>query len=121
MCATVNDVQECDLWWFGELYSVLAAFADEPANVIGRVGGGRISIPEDQANHLDNFRRCILAKYPRAADLQVMRVVAEIEVILARRSLGGESFEEWFWTNGGFQRHPDWVKIRELARAFLVR
>ncbi len=50
-----------------------------------------------------------------------MRGVAEIEAILDRRSLGGESFEEWFWMNDGVQRQPDCVKIRELARAFLVR
>ena len=117
----VSGVQECDLWWFGELYSVLAAFADEPTNTISRIGGGRISIPEDQANHLHNFRNCILAKYPAAADLQVMRVVAEIDAILDRYSLGGESFDEWFWTNKGFMKHPDWDKIRELARAHLVR
>jgi len=117
----VRGIEEGDLWLFRELYSVLGALADEPANTISRIGGGRISIPEDQANDLDHFRRCILEKYPDAADLQVMNVVAEIDVMLERRSLGGEAFQEWFWTNKGFQQHPDWAKIRELARAFLVR
>ena len=117
----VNGIQEQDLWWFRELYSVLAAFADEPANTIGRIGDGRICIPDDQAIHLNHFRRCVLAKYPDAADLQVMRVVAEIDEILARKSENGESFEEWFWTNEGFLRHPVWGEIRELSRAFLVR
>ena len=63
----------------------------------------------------------VFAKYPDAADLQVMRVVAEIDEILARKSENGESFEEWFWTNEGFLRHPVWGEIRELSRAFLVR
>ena len=118
----MNDrVDECDYWCFGQLYSVLAAFADDPTNAISRIGGRRISIPEDQANELHNFRTTILAKYPDAADLEVMRVVSEIDEILSKHSLGGESFDEWFWTNKGFMEHPDWEKIRELSRAFLVR
>jgi hypothetical protein len=116
-----SGIQECDFWLFGQLYSVLAAFADDPANVIIRIGGGRISIPNDQANDLDHFRKAILGRYPEAADLQVMKVVAEIDEILDRYSLGGESYDEWFWTNAGFERHLVWDKIRELARAFLVR
>lgn len=115
------DIQECDFWWFGQLYSVLATFADDPANVIIRIGGGHISIPNDQANELGNLRQTILGKYPEAADLQVMRAVTEINEILARYSRGGDSFDEWFWTNAGFERHPVWDKIRELSRAFLVR
>ena len=51
----IDGVEECDWWAFGELYSVLVAFADEPTQAIARIGGGRISIPEDQANHLDHF------------------------------------------------------------------
>ena len=68
-----------------------------------------------------NYLAEMAAKYPDAADLQVMRVVAEIDEILARKSENGESFEEWFWTNEGFLRHPVWGEIRELSRAFLVR
>jgi hypothetical protein len=116
-----NGIRECDLWWFRELYAVLAAFADEPTNTINRIGGGRISIPEDQANDLHQFRRCILETYPHAADFEVMKVVAEIDGIFDRRNADGKSFDQAFWTNRGFQRHSDWDKIRELARAFLVR
>jgi hypothetical protein len=117
----VDGVKERDFFLFGELYSVLAAFADDPSNTISRIGGGRISIPEDQSNHLDHYRRAILGKYPEAANLEVMRVVAEIDDIFSRYSAGGDSFDEWFWTNEGFQQHPIWDRIRELARAFLVR
>lgn len=114
-------IEECDLWWFRELYSVLAAFADEPGNTITRIGDGRISIPEDQAEDLVHFRECILTKYPGAADLLVMQVAGEIDAILDRKSRGGEAFDEWFWTNDGFQQHTDWSTIRERARAFLLR
>jgi hypothetical protein len=116
-----SGIQECDFWALGELYSVLAAFADGPTNVISRIGGGRISIPEDQANHLHNYYDLLRSKYPDAANMEVMKVVAEVDAILDRNSLGGESFDEWFWTNGGFERHDDWIKIRELSRAFLLR
>ncbi len=117
----LDRIKECDFWLFHELYFVLAAFADEPRNTIDRIGGGRISIPEDQANHLDHFRRCILERYPDSHGLAVMRVVTEIDEILTRRSRGGEAFDESFWTNKGFERHEDWLKIRELVRAFLIR
>jgi hypothetical protein len=50
-----------------------------------------------------------------------MRIVAEIDKILAPYSFGGESFDEWFWTNAGLKQHPVWDEIRELARAFWVR
>lgn len=114
----VDDINECDYWWFGQLYSVLANFADDPENTISRLGP--ISIQDDLACDLDHFRRCILEKYPNAIDLEVMRVVTEINGILSRYSRGGESFDEWFWTNKGFMTHFDWDKIRELARAHLV-
>lgn len=114
----VDDIRECDYWWFGQLYSVLADFADDPENTISRLG--RISIQDDLANHLDHFRTCILEKYPKAVDLEVMRVVTEINEILSRYSRGGESSDEWFWTNRGFMTHFDWDKIRKLARAHLV-
>jgi hypothetical protein len=114
-------IQECDVWLFRELYFALAAFADDPQNTISRIGGGRISIPDDQANDLHNFLRCILEKYPDLASLAVMRVATDIDEIFSRRSLGDEAFDEWFWTNEGFQRHEDWLKIRELTRGFLIR
>jgi hypothetical protein len=114
-------IEECDLWWFRELYFVLAAFADDPEYTISRIGGGSISIPDDQATHLDHFRRCILEKYPGCSDFEVMRVAREIDAILSRRSRGGEAFDAQFWTNAGFQRHEDWLTIRELAREFLIR
>jgi len=117
----ISGVEERDLWSFGELYAVLVAFADAPGQVIGRIGGGRISIPEDQANHLDQYYNYLLAKYPAAADLELMKVVAEIDTLLGQKSRGGELFDESFWTNDGFQDHPDWIKIREKARAFLLR
>ncbi|AMV40470.1 hypothetical protein VT85_26345 (plasmid) [Planctomyces sp. SH-PL62] len=113
-------IEDCDLWWFRELYSILAAFADAPENTIARIGGG-VSVPDDQAEDLDHFRGCILAKYPDARDLAVMKVVEEVDAILERRSLGGEAFEEGFWTNQGFREHPDWKAIRGRARSFLLR
>lgn len=114
-------IHERDMWWFRELYGVLACFADDPRNSISRIGGGRISVPEDQASHLDHFLRVILENYPDAADLAVVRVAKEMDAVLSRRSRGGEAFDEFFWTNVGFQRHDDWLTIRELSRAFLIR
>jgi hypothetical protein len=113
-------IEDCDLWWFRELYAILAAFADEPGNTIARIGES-ISVPEDQAEDLDHFRGCILAKYPAASDLGVMEVVEGIDAILDRRSRGGEGFEEGFWSNQGFREHPDWREIRNRARSFLLR
>jgi hypothetical protein len=117
----ISNIQESDLWSFGELYSVLTVFADDPTKAIIRIGGARISIPEDQANHLDHYYNLLIAKYPDAADLAVMKVVGQIDAILDRKSRGGESFDEWFWSNAGFERHPDWITIRELSREFLLR
>jgi hypothetical protein len=34
-----------------------------------------------------------------------MKIVAQINAILDQRSPGGESFDDWFWTNGAFERH----------------
>ena len=50
-----------------------------------------------------------------------MKVLAEINTLLDQRSNGGELFDEWFWTNDGFQHHGDWIKIREKARDVLLR
>ena len=120
--AVTDRVKECDVWLFRELYFVLADFADDPQNTISRIGGGRISIPDDRGNDLHRFRRAIVENYPDlATSLEVMQVATEIDGILDRRSRGGEGFEEWFWTNKGFLRHDDWLRIRELARDFLIR
>jgi hypothetical protein len=113
-------IEDCDLWWFRELYAILAAFADEPGNTVARIGES-ISVPEDQAEDLHHFRGCILAKYPAASDLAVMEVAGGIHAILERRSLGGEGFEEGFWSNRCFREHPDWKEIRDRARSFLLR
>ncbi len=112
-------IQEHDLWWFRELYSILAAFADEPENSIARLNG--VSVPEDQAEDLHHFRDCILSKYPDATRFAVMEVVEEINSILDRRSLQGGDLDVNFWTNQGFASHPDWKTIRGWARAFLLR
>ena len=114
-------IEECDFWWFRELYAVVVAFADAPEYTIGRIGGGQVSVPEDQAEDLGHYRECILTKYPSAADLAIMRLVAEFDAILARRSLNGQEFEEAFWTNEAFQRHPDWQMIRRKSQEFLLR
>ena len=114
-------IKECDVWLFRELYSVLAAFADEPQYTIDRIGAGQIAIPDDQASHLHHFRRAILENYPDLANLEVVRAATEIDAIIDRRSRGGEAFDESFWTNEGFKDHVDWLKIRRIARDFLVR
>jgi hypothetical protein len=113
-------IEDGDLWWFRELYSILVAFADDPQNTIARIGGG-VSVAEDQAEDLHHFRGCILAKYPDARDLAVMKVVEEIAAILDRRRPGGEAFGEGFWTNQGIRGHHDWQAIRGQARSFLQR
>lgn len=117
----LDGIKDSDIWWFGELYSILVAFADEPTNVLSRIGGGRISVPEDHANHLDVYRKCVLQTYPEAANLDLMKVVTRIDAILRSRSLDGEAFDESFWTNSGFMHHADWVDIRRLAREYLIR
>src|SRR4051812_24081354 len=121
MAFHISDIREDHVWWFGEIYSVLAAFADKPEYAISRIGEGRISIPDDQANDLGNFLRVILESYPAAIDLHVVKAAAKIDAILTRKSAGGEAFDEWFWTNAGFERHPEWKEIRSIAREFLLR
>ena len=122
MSAVTQRIKECDMWLFRELYFVLADFADDPQNTISRIGGGRISIPEDRANDLHHFRRAIVENYPHlAAGLEVIQVATEIDAILARRNRDGEGFEKWFWTNKGFLQHDDWLTIRDIARNFLIR
>jgi hypothetical protein len=115
------DIDEPDYWWLREIYAVLTAFADAPSNTISRIGGGKIFVADDLANHLDNFLRCMQAKYPESSRLSVMDVALKIDDILTRRSRGSESFDEWFWTNEGFEKHPDWNTIRSLSREFLAR
>lgn len=117
----ISSLREDDLWMFGQLYAVLVEFADSPTKTITRIGGGRISIPEDQANHLGNYYQLILEKYPDVANLELMKTVAKIDLILSDKSRGGASFDEEFWSNAGFREHPDWATIRDLARAFLLR
>ncbi|MFO0959543.1 MAG: hypothetical protein U0800_19265 [Isosphaeraceae bacterium] len=114
------DIEDGDSWLFRELYSVLTAFADKPESTISRIGN-RIAVTEDQANHLHHFRRSILEKYPEAADLAVMRLAADIDELLDRRSNGSPDYEEGFWTNRAFSEHPDWQWIRRRAREFLLR
>jgi hypothetical protein len=116
-----QEIQDFDVWLFGQLYSIIANFADKPENVISRIGSGRISIPEDQGEDLYQVRRTILEKYPRLADLAIMRITDEIETILSRHDPVGKATDDWFWTNKGFLRHDDWLHIRERARAFLLR
>ncbi|OJW17878.1 MAG: hypothetical protein BGO49_30790 [Planctomycetales bacterium 71-10] len=117
------EIEECDLWWFRELTSVLGAFADDPEHTISRVGGGgEIAIGEDLAEDLHHYLvDCILAKYPEAAGLAIVQAAREIESALARKSFGGEAFEEDFWSNASFRDHPEWEAIRDRARAFLMR
>ena len=117
----LRNFKDRDYWLFGEIYSVLIAFADDPNNVISRIRGGRISILDDQANQLHQVYRSLVAQYPDATDLEVMKVASTIDTMLDARSAGGDLFDKTFWTNGGFIRHPDWATIRELAREFLVR
>lgn len=117
---TIN-IDEPDYWWLREIDGVLAAFADAPSNTISRIGGGQVSVANDLANHLDHFLQCMLGKYPESTSLDVMRVALRIDDILTRRSRGGELFDEWFWTNAGFEEHADWNTIRSLAREFLAR
>jgi hypothetical protein len=117
----IDGVEERDWWAFRELYSVLIAFADEPAQAISHIGGGRISLPEDQANHLDHFYNYLRTKYPEVAQLELMTLAAFFNDMLAERSRGGALFDEYFWTNDGFQHHPDWIAIRTKARQFLIR
>ncbi|TWU50718.1 hypothetical protein Poly51_40110 [Rubripirellula tenax] len=117
----IDQIAARDFWCFGQLYAVLAAFADDPSNTISRIGGGRISVPDDQANELHNFRTTVLANYPDAAELELMQVVARVDSILSERSRGSAQFDEYFWTNKAFADHPDWDRIRMMAREFLVR
>jgi hypothetical protein len=114
-------ISESDVYLFEMIYSVLIVFALEPQMGIQRVGGNRIAVADDQANQLGNFYDLVMQKYPHAADFEVMRATAKINAILSDRSFGSPGFDEWFWTNRGFQQHPDWDAIRVVAREFLLR
>ena len=117
----LRDIKEPDYWLFGEVYAVLTAFADDPNNVIARIGGGRINVADDQANDLHEYLLKILSHYPEAADLGVIKVAQRILRMLDERSADGELFDPSFWKNSGFIRHPDWADIRDIAREFLIR
>jgi hypothetical protein len=117
----LRDIKESHYWVFGEIYSVLAAFADDPNNVISRIGGGRIRVAEDQASHLHEMLRTIVENYSDADELEVIRVARKIHAMLAERSANGDLFDPTFWKNSGFIRHPDWADIRDRAREFLIR
>lgn len=114
-------IEECHFWWVRELYNVLVSLADDPANTVARAGTGQIPVPEEQSGELALYEELILDHYPDAADLAVMRAVSEVREILSRKSLGGEDFEEWFWSDEGFETHHEWSQIREIARGFLFR
>ena len=115
-----SDIAEEHYWWFQHTYALLGRLADLPENTIARVGGGRISIPEDQGIELGQFRQCIHSWYSDATDMAVVSVVDCVHTILARCSRNGETFDGSFWTNGGYREHSDWDEIRRLVRAFLV-
>lgn len=116
-----HDINSQDLWLFLDVYSVLAAFADDPNRVISRIGAGQIGVADDQANQLHNTLRAIAAKYPGAEDLELIQVAWQIDGLLAERSANEELVDPTFWRNSGFVRHPDWAEIRDLARRFLLR
>jgi hypothetical protein len=117
----VSQIKNDHFWLFGQIYAVLSAFADDPEKVISRIGGGTVSIPDDQANDLGNSLRVILQHYPGAVELKLVERAARFDEIFTRKSAGGEAFDEWFWTNAGFERHPEWDEIRAAAREFLIR
>jgi hypothetical protein len=114
-----DKIEEKDFWWFRELYHVIVGFADLPEATVSRLR--EINVPEDYANHLHNFRQNILEKYPDAKDFEIMKVAADIDAILTEKSRDGKRFEERFWTNRAFKMHPEWEKIREISRAFMLR
>jgi plasmid maintenance system antidote protein VapI len=47
-----NSIDEPAFSLLREIYYVLAAFADVPQNTISRIGGGKIHVADDLANHL---------------------------------------------------------------------
>lgn len=115
------EIAESDRHFFGFLYTVIADFADAPDLAISRISGGRFFVADDLASTLSNYYRLVHNKYPAAADLELMQFAAKLDAIFASRSRGGNGFDEMFWTNEGFQNHPDWQRIREEARTFLMR
>lgn len=114
-------IRECDMWLLGQLYAILACFADLPKNSINRIGHGLIWVPDDQANELDQMLQAVLSNYPQAKDFEVVRVAMEMDAIFGRYGLHGDLFDEAFWTNEGFENHEGWQKIRSMAREFLLR
>jgi hypothetical protein len=116
-----TEIEEADRHLFGFLYAVIADFADSPELVISRVGGASNFVADDLANSLVNYYRLARDKYPESLSLELMQLVSLIDRILTDRSRGGEKFDEAFWTNEGFQKHPDWQRIRTESRNFLMR
>jgi hypothetical protein len=115
------EIAEHDRHLFGFLYAVIIDFADAPGMVINRVGGGRIDVADDLANSHGYYYRLASGKYPATSLLELMQLAARIDAILVSRGHGDERFDASFWTNEGFQNHPDWIEIREAARSFLMR
>lgn len=116
-----REIKESHYWLFGQIYSVLTDIADDPNNVISRIGGGRIRVAADRASDLHEGLRAILSHYPEAADLAVIKVAQRIQTMLNERGADGELFDPSFWKNSGFIRHSDWADIRDIAREFLIR
>lgn len=114
------DIKEDDLWLVRDLYQAIGAFADVPKRTIDQIGNGKISIPEDQAIEFDNCFNRLREKYPNFTKLRIMLMAEKIKKILDLRSHENEGFDEWFWTNRGFQMHPDWNVIREISRDILL-
>jgi len=115
-----STIKECDMWLFGQVYAVLACFADLPKNSINRIGNGLVGVPDDQANELEQMLKAILSSYPHAKDFAVIRIAKEMDAIFGRYSLHGDLFDAAFWTNEGFEHHEGWQRIRSMAREFLL-
>jgi hypothetical protein len=114
-------IEEEDYGVLRMLFEVVLGFADVPEYDVAKSGGERFALQDDYASTIGHYRKYLLNKYPDLADLAFMKLITEVDSIFARRGYGGEAFDEIFWTNHGYQHHPDWKAIREKAREFLLR
>jgi hypothetical protein len=112
-------VEEQHWWWFRQVHDVLLDFAEDPDNILSRMG--QINVAEDLACSLHESMKSIRSLYPDGIAPELMKAATKVDHVLAAKSLGGTAFEEDFWTNGAFGRHPDWVQIREICRDFLLK
>jgi hypothetical protein len=112
-------IEDQHLWWFRQLHDVLLEFADAPDNVLRRLG--QVNVPEDLAGTFRESLKSIRSTYPEEVAPELLGVARAVDEVLSAKSLRGAGFEYEFWTNPAFRDHPEWSRVRNICRAFLLK